>query len=139
MSKGINKAILLGNIGNEPELRHLPNGTAVTTINIATSESWKDKTGEKQEKTEWHRVVLFKRLAEFAAQYIKKGSKVYVEGKIQTRKWKDKVTGQEKTITEILAHDLQMISNVSTQTTQKLPQTVLPEPETGFTEDDIPF
>ena len=91
MARGINKVIIVGNLGADPDSRAMPSGNAVTNISVATSESWNDReTGEKQEKTEWHRVVFFNRLAEIAAQYLKKGSQVYVEGKIQTRKWEDK-------------------------------------------------
>ena len=90
MARGVNKVILIGNIGADPDLRYMPNGNAATTLSLATSESWKDKqTGERQERTEWHRVVCFNRLGEIAGEYVKKGSKLYVEGSIRTRKWKD--------------------------------------------------
>jgi single-strand DNA-binding protein len=136
MSNGINKVILIGNVGKDPELRHIKNGDAVCSISVATSESWKDKgTGERQQKIEWHRVIFFKRLAEVAAQYLKKGAKVYVEGKIQTRKWADKVSGQEKTITEILGNELQMLGSL----TNKEISPTEPNPENEFTDDDIPF
>ncbi|WP_010597026.1 single-stranded DNA-binding protein [Rickettsiella massiliensis] len=111
MARGINKVILIGNLGADPEVRHMPNGSAVATLNIATSEGWKDKqTGEQQERTEWHRVVLFQRLAEIAGEYLKKGSKVYIEGRLQTRKWQDK-TGQDRFTTEIVGNDLQMLDS----------------------------
>lgn len=101
-SRGVNKVILIGNLGNDPEVRYMPSGGAVTNITIATSESWRDKTsGEEKEKTEWHRVVFMGKLAEIAGEYLKKGSKVYVEGKLQTRKWQDQ-SGQDKYTTEIM-------------------------------------
>lgn len=111
MARGINKVILVGNIGTDPEVRHMPNGNAVATLSLATSESWKDKTtGEKQEKTEWHRVVLFNRLGEIAGEYVRKGSKVYIEGSIRTRKWQDQ-QGVEKYTTEIVASDMQLLDS----------------------------
>jgi len=103
MARGINKVILVGNLGNDPDTRYLPNGDAVTNISIATSESWKDKqTGQNVDRTEWHRVVFFRRLAEIAGEYLKKGSKVYVEGKLQTRQWEK--DGQKHYTTEIVAN-----------------------------------
>lgn len=108
MAKGINKVILVGNLGNDPEVRYTPSGAAVTTISVATTESWKDKDGNKQEKTEWHRVVFYGRLAEIAGEYLRKGSQVYVEGKLRTNKWQDQ-SGQDRYTTEILANDLQML------------------------------
>jgi single-strand DNA-binding protein len=111
MARGINKAILIGNLGNDPEVRYMPNGSAVTNISLATSEVWKDKqTGEQHDRTEWHRVVFFSRLAEIAGEYLKKGSKVYVEGRIQTRKWQDK-NGQERYTTEIIANEMQILDS----------------------------
>lgn len=155
MARGINKVILIGNLGADPEVRHMPNGTAVATINIATSESWKDKqTGEQQERTEWHRVVLFQRLAEIAGQYLKKGAKVYIEGRLQTRKWQDKTTGQDRYTTEIVTNDLQMLdsrgtnanmgessftSNNSQHAQAALETNRSVEMATEFTDDDIPF
>ncbi len=110
MAKGINKVILIGNLGVAPEVRYLPSGAAATTLAVATSESWKDKvTNEKQERTEWHRVVIFNKLAEIARDYLKKGSKVYIEGSLRTRKWQDKNTGQDKYTTEIIANEMQML------------------------------
>lgn len=101
-SRGVNKVILLGNVGGDPETRYLPNGNAVTNITLATSDSWKDKqTGQVQERTEWHRVVFFGKLAEIAGEYLKKGSQVYVEGRLQTRKWQDQ-SGQDRYTTEIV-------------------------------------
>ena len=111
MARGINKVIIVGNLGADPDSRAMPSGNAVTNISVATSESWNDReTGEKQEKTEWHRVVFFNRLAEIAAQYLKKGSQVYVEGKLQTRKWEDK-EGNERWTTEVVANQMQMLGN----------------------------
>jgi len=111
MARGVNKVILVGNLGKDPEVRYSPNGGAVANITIATSESWKDKTsGEKQEKTEWHRVVFFGRLAEIAGEYLKKGSQVYIEGRLQTRKWQDK-EGKDRYTTEIVAGEMQMLGS----------------------------
>jgi len=111
MARGINKVILIGNLGKDPEVRYSPNGGAVTTITLATSESWKDKnTGEQVDKTEWHRVVFFRRLAEVAGEYLKKGSKVYIEGKLQTRKWQDQ-QGQDRYTTEVVANEMQMLDS----------------------------
>jgi len=111
MAKGINKVILVGNLGKEPEVRAMASGKAVTNITIATSESWTDKqSGQKQERTEWHRVVFFDRLAEIAGEYLKKGSKVYVEGSLKTRKWQDQ-SGKDCYTTEIVASELQMLDS----------------------------
>lgn len=111
MARGINKVILVGNVGVDPDVRYLPNGNAVTTLSVATSESWKDKaTGEKQDRTEWHRVVCFNRLGEIAGEYVRKGSKLYVEGSLRTRKWQDQ-QGQDKYTTEIIASDIQMLDS----------------------------
>lgn len=109
MARGINKVILVGNLGKDPETRSLPSGEAVANVTVATSESWKDKTsGEQKEKTEWHNVVFFRRLAEIAGQYLKKGSQVYIEGKLRTRKWQDK-DGKDRYTTEIVADEMQML------------------------------
>ncbi len=103
-SRGVNKVILIGNLGQDPEVRYMPNGGAVTNITLATSESWRDKqTGEMKEKTEWHRVVIFGKLAEIAGEYLKKGSQVYIEGSLQTRKWQDQ-NGQERYTTEVVVN-----------------------------------
>ncbi|WP_342228269.1 single-stranded DNA-binding protein [Rickettsiella endosymbiont of Rhagonycha lignosa] len=156
MARGINKVILIGNLGADPEMRHMPgNGAAVTNINLATSESWKDKaTGEQQERTEWHRVILFQRLAEIAHEYLKKGSKVYIEGRLQTRKWQDKTTGQDRYTTEIIANEMQMLDSrgggavsespsfatQNTATTRpKREADKLPEMASEAFDDDIPF
>ncbi|MFY7697695.1 MAG: single-stranded DNA-binding protein [Legionella sp.] len=113
MARGINKVILVGNVGTDPDVRYLPNGNAATTLSIATSESWKDKqTGEKQERTEWHRVVCFNRLGEIAGEYVRKGSKLYVEGSLRTRKWQDQ-QGQDRYTTEVIATDIQMLDSKS--------------------------
>jgi single-strand DNA-binding protein len=111
MARGINKVILVGNVGGDPEVKFMPNGNAVTTLSIATSETWKDKqTGDKQERTEWHRVVCFNRLGEIAGEYVRKGSKLYVEGSLRTRKWQDQ-QGQDRYTTEIVASDIQMLDS----------------------------
>jgi len=111
MARGVNKVILVGNLGRDPEVRYSPNGQAVANVTLATSESWKDKTsGEKQERTEWHRVVFFGRLAEIAGEYLKKGAQIYVEGRLQTRKWQDK-DGHDRYTTEIVANDMQMLGS----------------------------
>ncbi len=110
MARGINKVILVGNLGQDPETRSMPSGKAVTNVRIATSESWRDKqTGEQKEQTEWHTVVFFDRLAEVAAEYLKKGSQVYVEGRLRTRKWQDKTSGADRYSTEIVANEMQML------------------------------
>lgn len=109
-SRGINKVILVGNVGQDPETRYMPNGNAVTNISIATSETWKDKnTGEQQERTEWHRVTFYQRLAEIVAEYVKKGSKLYVEGRLQTRSWEQ--DGVKKYATDIIANEMQMLDS----------------------------
>ncbi|MCL7942017.1 single-stranded DNA-binding protein [Halomonas sp. ATCH28] len=111
MARGINKVILIGNLGQDPEVRFTPSGTAVANLNLATTDTWMDKqSGQRQERTEWHRVVLFNKTAEIAQQYLKKGSKVYIEGRLQTRKWQDQ-NGQDKYSTEIVANDMQMLDS----------------------------
>ena len=147
-SRGINKVILIGDLGQDPEVRYMPNGGAVCNITVATSETWKDKnTGENQERTEWHRVVMFRRLAEIAGEYLKKGSKVYLEGKLQTRKWQDQ-QGQDRYTTEIVADEMQMLDSrgggsadfAPSQPRQSAPksQPQAAPADNGF-EDDIPF
>lgn len=159
MARGINKVILVGNVGVDPDVRYLPNGNAVTTLSIATSESWKDKTtGEKQDRTEWHRVVCFNRLGEIAGEYVRKGSKLYVEGSLRTRKWQDQ-QGQDRYTTEIVASDIQMLDSKGNsgssyedmpQTQQSAPaqyqqNTSRPQPSQAAhdafdqLDDDIPF
>ncbi|WP_250647683.1 single-stranded DNA-binding protein [Sessilibacter corallicola] len=123
MARGINKVILVGNCGQDPEVRYMPNGNPVANISIATSESWKDKqTGQPQEKTEWHRVVFFNRLAEIAGEYLRKGSQVYIEGSLRTRKWQDQ-SGQDRYTTEVVASEMQMLGGKSEQgSSQSQPQ-----------------
>jgi len=143
MASGVNKAIIVGNLGEDPKTSVLPQGGAVTNLSVATSESWKDKqTGEMKERTEWHKVVMFNRLAEVAGDYLSKGSKVYVEGKIQTRKWKDQ-SGQDRYTTEIVATQMQILSDkpkeqFSQQPVNNMAPQATPQPQ-GFPEDDIPF
>lgn len=155
MARGINKVILVGNVGTDPEVRYLPNGNAVTSLSLATSDTWKDKqTGERQERTEWHRVVCFNRLGEIAGEYVRKGSKLYVEGSLRTRKWQDQ-QGQDRYTTEIVASELQMLdakgtgsSSASYNDTSSAPpqqgsprQTPSKAAQDAFEEldDDIPF
>lgn len=166
MARGINKVILVGNLGQDPETRYMPSGGAVTNVTLATSETWKDKqTGQPQERTEWHRVVFFNRLAEIAGEYLKKGSKVYVEGSLRTRKWQGQ-DGQDRYTTEIVAAEMQMLDSrgggggsyddysSATQSNQRPPQQQRrpapqqntppanePPPSGGFDDfdDDIPF
>jgi single-strand DNA-binding protein len=111
MARGINKVILVGNLGNDPEVRYSQSGSAITTISVATSESWKDKNGEQQERTEWHRVKFFGRLAEIAGEYLKKGRQVYIEGSLRTEKYTDK-SGVEKYATDIIANEMQMLGGM---------------------------
>ena len=108
----VNKVILIGNLGKDPETRYMSNGDAVTNITLATTDTWKDKNGEKQEKTEWHRVTFYRKLAEIAGEYLKKGRSVYVEGRLETRKWTDK-NGVERYTTDIIASDMKMLGNRS--------------------------
>ena len=141
-SRGVNKVILIGNLGADPETRYMPSGDAVTTLRVATSESWKDKqTGQTQERTEWHRVVMFGRLAEIAGEYLRKGSKVYIEGQIRTRKWQGQ-DGQDRYTTEIVAREMQMHggrggdSGNADQTRNTAPAQ---QSATNDYDDDIPF
>jgi single-strand DNA-binding protein len=141
-SRGINKVILVGNVGQDPEVRYMPSGGAVANLSIATSESWKDKqTGEQTDRTEWHRVVFFNRLGEIAGEYLKRGSKVYVEGSLRTRKWQDK-DGQERYTTEIVGSEMQMLDkkgeDVSARMTESTNQQQ-PAPSETAADDDIPF
>ena len=122
-SRGINKCIIIGNLGKDPEVRYMPNGNAVANFTVATSESWKDQQGQQQEKTEWHNIVMYKRLAEVAGEYLKKGSKVYLEGKLQTSKWQDQATGQDKYKTEINCSQMQMLDSKG-QTEGHVPEKV---------------
>ncbi|MEY0555059.1 single-stranded DNA-binding protein [Providencia rettgeri] len=158
-SRGVNKAILIGNLGQDPEIRYMPNGGAVANLTLATSESWRDKqTGEMREKTEWHRVCIFGKLAEVAGEYLKKGSQVYIEGSLQTRKWQD-LSGQDRYTTEVVVNiggTMQMLGDNNNQAgsqqparqpqqpqqqapqrpQQSVPQNI--EPPMDF-DDDIPF
>ena len=142
---GINKVILVGNLGQDPEVKYTAGGAAVTTLSLATSESWKDKdTGSDQEKTEWHRVVLWRRLAEIAGEYLKKGSKVYIEGQLQTRKWEQ--DGQTRYTTEVVGRDMQFLdsrgsssSDSSSYEDTNLDMSSQNLPDSGITDDDIPF
>lgn len=114
MARGVNKVILVGNLGADPEMRNMPNGGAVTNLSIATTEQWTDKaSGQKQERTEWHRVTLFNRLAEVAAEYLKKGGQVYIEGSLRTDKYQDKQTGQDRWSTSIIAQNMQLLGGRS--------------------------
>jgi single-strand DNA-binding protein len=133
--RGINKVILVGTLGQDPELKKTNSGTAVCQLSVATNEKWKDKnTGEQKESTEWHRVVLWQRLAEIAAQYLTKGSQVYIEGKLQTRKWQDK-EGQDRYTTEIVGSELQMLGGKGQQ---QAPEQQAPQQQ-SMPDDDVPF
>ena len=138
--KGVNKIILVGTCGKDPETRYMPSGGAVTNISMATSEQWKDKqTGEKKEETEWHNVVFFGRVAEIAAEYLKKGSQAYVEGKLKTEKWQDK-DGNDRYTTKVIAHELQLLGSRSTGSEQASP--VQQAQNNNFDDDfdqDIPW
>jgi len=150
MARGINKVILIGNLGGDPETRYMPNGNAVTNISLATTAAWKDKeSGVLQERTEWHRIVFFNRLAEIAGEYLRKGSKIFIEGSLRTRKWQDK-NGIDRYTTEIVANEMQMLdskgsssarSSSSPQPSSQTQQTskAQSEKETDTFDDDIPF
>lgn len=116
-TKGVNKVILVGNLGQDPEVRYMPNGNAVANLTLATSESWKDQAGQLQERTEWHRITMYRRLAEIAGEYLRKGSQIYVEGKLQTRKWQDQ-SGQDRYTTEVIADQMQMLGGKGGQAGQ---------------------
>ncbi len=151
MAKGsVNKVLLIGNLGKDPEVRYTPNGLAVANITIATTEVWKDKTsGENQERTEWHRVALYNRLAEITGEYLRKGAKVFIEGRLQTRKWQDKNTGQDRYTTEIIADTLEMLggktggtggTHDSAPASTKAPATEASQVDMNDNfDDDIPF
>ena len=155
-SRGVNKVILVGNLGQDPDVKYMPNGDAVVNVTLATSETWKDKaTGEKREKAEWHRVVMFRRLGEIAGEYLRKGSKVYIEGKLQTRKWQGQ-DGTDRYTTEVVANEMQMLDSRGGQdssgasnynkpaasapkpTPAAAPQTQAAPVDSSF-DDDIPF
>ena len=137
----VNKVILVGNLGRDPEVRYMPNGDAVANYSIATTETWKDKQGNRQEKTEWHNIVMYRRLAEIAGEYLKKGSSVYIEGRLQTRKWQDK-QGNDRYTTEIIADQLQMLggrnSNAAGQTPGQDHGAASPSQPGGASTDDTP-
>ena len=151
MARGINKVILVGNLGADPETRYMPSGKPVTNIRIATSEGWTDKqSGDKQERTEWHAVVLFEKLAEISAEYLRKGSQVYIEGSLRTRKWQDK-EGKDRYTTEIVAREMQMLGGrgggeggerrapSSSSSAASSSSSAPPPADTGEFDDDIPF
>lgn len=154
MARGINKVILVGNLGADPETRYTPSGAAVANVSVATTDSWKDRqTGEQNEKTEWHKVVFFNRLAEIVGEYLKKGSQVYIEGRLQTRKWQDQ-NGQDRYTTEVVANDMQMLGSRGGDAGGSQPSgggfRNNPQPQQnqqaapaasggGFDDDDIPF
>lgn len=142
MMASVNKVILVGNLGKDPDLRFMPNGDAVCNFSIATTENWKNKDGQKQEKTEWHNIVIFRKLAEIAGEYLKKGRPVYVEGRLQTRKWQDK-DGADRYTTEIVADSMQMLGSKDGNDAPAKPAS---QPQTGSYDgdfesmpDDIPF
>ena len=139
MARGINKVILIGNLGADPETRYMPSGSAVTNLRLATSESWKDKqSGEQQERTEWHRVAMFGRLAEIAAEYLRKGSQVYIEGSLRTRKWQDK-DGNDRWSTEVIANEMQMLGGrAEVSAPARSAPAAVAESADAF-DDDIPF
>ena len=139
MARGINKVILVGNIGADPDVRYMPNGNAVTNVTLATSETWKDKqTGQNQERTEWHRIVFFNRLGEIAGEYLRKGSKIYVEGALRTRKWKTQ-DGQDRYSTEIVASELQMLDSRAGNEGAHAPNPNPSRPLTNVKNDDQSF
>ena len=144
----LNKVLLIGNLGKDPETRYLPSGGAVCNFSIATTEKWKDKDGQQQEKTEWHNITMYGKLAEIAGQYLKKGSPVYLEGKLQTRKWQDKNTGADRYSTEIVADQMQMLGGKDRNDSapndgyQQAPQQRQSAParhDNGFADEEIPF
>ena len=144
MARGVNKVIVVGNLGQDPETRYMPSGSAVTNLRVATNESWKDKkTGEQKDRTEWHSVAMFGRLAEIAAEYLRKGSQVYIEGKLRTRKWQDK-DGNDRYTTEIIADEMQMLGGRSgggapAMSDSPPASAPPPKPSGDDFDDDIPF
>lgn len=157
MARGINKVILIGNLGNDPDVRYTSGGSAVANVSVATSETWRDKeTGDQQERTEWHRIVFFGRLAEIVSEYLRKGSKIYVEGRLQTRKWQDR-DGNDRYTTEVVANEMQMLDSKggsgtfagapaeapkprsAKAPTGPAPQDNAPGDKSEFVDDDIPF
>ena len=144
MARGINKVIIVGNLGADPETRYMPSGSAVTNLSVATSEQWKDKqSGEQKERTEWHKVAMFNRLAEIAAEYLRKGSQVYIEGKLRTRKWQDR-DGNDRWTTEVIADEMQMLGSrggggSAPMASGSGPSSAPPQPPADDFDDDIPF
>lgn len=150
MARGVNKAIIVGNVGQDPEVRYMPSGSAVAEVSVATSEQWKDKqSGEKQERTEWHRVTFFGRLAEIVGEYVRKGSQIYVEGSIRTEKWQDK-QGQDRYTTKIIANEMQMLGgrtggsagfsqDMPSQAPSQSAPAAAPAGASADFDDDIPF
>ena len=144
MAGSLNKVLLIGRLGNDPEIKQMSNGKNVARLSVATSETWKDKnSGERKEKTEWHRVVLWRRLAEIAGEYLKKGSKVYIEGQLQTRKWEQ--DGQTRYTTEVIGRDMQFLDSRGSTSENSSYENSNPDmvsqdlPDSGITDDDIPF
>jgi len=148
MARGVNKVILIGRLGKDPEVRYMPNGNAACNVSLATSESWKDKqTGEQKERTEWHNLQFYRRLAEIAGEYLRKGSQIYVEGRLQTRKWQDK-NGNDRYTTEIVVNEMQMLDSKGGGSTgfnnepapqQQSSTAPAPSPAADDFDDDIPF
>jgi single-strand DNA-binding protein len=142
MANGLNKAILIGNLGKDPELRYTPSGVAMATFSIATSETWTGKEGEKESRTDWHRIVAFRKLAEICGEYLSKGKQVYIEGRIQTREWEDK-DGNKRYTTEILANQMLMLGGRDSADSGRSEGPPAPEfpgtPASGAGDDDIPF
>ena len=147
MARGINKVIIVGNLGQDPDTRYMPSGAAVTNFTVATNESWKDKeTGEQKDRTEWHKITMFGRLAEVSAEYLRKGSQVYIEGKLRTEKWKDK-DGNERYTTKIIADEMQMLGGrggggapmQDSGASQGAPPSPPPQGSADEFDDDIPF
>lgn len=150
MAKSVNKVILIGNLGKDPEVKYTPNGTAVAKFSLATNQRYKDKEGQWQDRTEWHNIVAWERLAEIAGEYLKKGRTVYIEGRLQTRSWDDKNTGEKKYMTEIVANDLVLLGardgedrglarGASAAADQRAPEPAEPAAGTQITDEDIPF
>ena len=148
MARGVNKVIIVGNLGNDPDTRYMPSGSAVTNLSVATNESWKDKqTGEQKDRTEWHKVAMFGRLAEIAAEYLRKGSQIYIEGRLRTRKWQDQ-NGNDRWTTEIIADEMQMLGGRTGAGAPAMGEPASaappPPPQSGGAsnaefDDDIPF
>jgi single-strand DNA-binding protein len=140
MAKSLNRVMLIGNLGKDPELRYTTSGVAVATFSVATNESWKDQDGNQQERTEWHNIVAWKKLAEICAEWLKKGKKVYIEGRIQTRSYDDKNTGAKKYITEIVAENMIMLdSRGSDSSSGGQATSAVEEPRSSAKDDDLPF